>query len=257
MKRALHLFAYTAGYTLVCFLVVSAIALTAARLLLPHAYQYTQYVEQLLSETLKTQVRIGHLDADWYRYGPQLVVQDVRVLDPLGQHEIGRLNQARLSFDMGEFLRNGTFGVGGVTLSGIHMIVERTVGGRLRIAGLGNTTDSAMDFDGDMAKSWLFGQLQWQVDDSSLEWRDLARDSGVLRFAKINLRLRNNGAQHHLEGGLSLPGTLGEHITFDVDIKGDPLQPSSWTGRSYVGSKKIQLAGLVSAWMGWIGRAHV
>lgn len=239
--RSLGLWAW---YAVALFIILSAIALTAARFVLPRAHEYTQNVQQLLSDNLKTPVQIGLLDARWHRFGPQLLVRDVRVLDAAGTQEIARFDVARLDFDVWGWLRHGRLGLSGVEISGVHAIVERTPEGQIRLAALGGVAPDAAT-DHTQVAQWLFGQLQWQIIDSSLEWRDRMRDSAPLVFTHISAHLRNDGEQHELQGVLTLPGTLGEQFVFSVDISGDPLLPDSWTGRSYAGGKNLQMVNVL------------
>ena len=247
MKRAFRILGGTVWYTLVVFLVVSAMALTAARWLLPQAHHYTQQAEQLLSTSLQAPVRIGRLDASWDRWGPQLVVKDVRILDARGEQEISRFALARLNFDLWSLVRHGRLGLSGVRVSGVRLVVERLPEGNLRIAGLGHVAGDASS-DTSIVEQWLFGPLQWQIDDSSVDWRDLRGDAVTAHFTHVNLRLRNQAQRHRLEGSMSLPGDLGEQITFGIDVTGDPLQPQTWTGTSYLGGKRIDLAEAAQQW---------
>lgn len=248
MKRAFRILGGSVWYSLVIFLVVSATALTAARWLLPQAHQYTQHAEQLLSQTLQTPVRLGRLDAYWDQFGPQLIVQDVVILDARGEQEISRFASARLNFDLWSLVRYGRLGLSGVTVSGVHLVVERLPEGNLRIAGLGNVAGGDTSLDPALAGRWLFESLQWQIEDSSVDWHDLSGPAGPTRFTHVNLRLRNQAQHHWLEGSLSLPGDLGEQITFGIDVMGEPLQPQTWTGTSYLGGKRINLAGVARQW---------
>ncbi len=247
MKRAFLFLGCTTGYALVILLVIFATALTAVRWLLPQAHQYTQHVEQLLSTTLQMPVRIGRLDAHWDRFGPQLVVKDVRILDARGEHEISRFAAARLNFDLWSLVRNGNLGLSGATISGVQLVIERLPDGNLRIAGLGATPAGGLA-DTALVERWLFAQLQWQIDDSSVDWRDLRSDAAAMHFTHVNLRLRNEAQRHRLEGSMSLPGDLGDQIEFGIDITGAPLQPATWVGTSYLGGKHIDLAGVAKQW---------
>lgn len=248
MKRTFRILGRTVGYVLAVFLVVCATALTAARWLLPQAHQYAQRVEQLLSATLQMPVRIGRLDAYWHRFGPQLVVKDVRILNAQGEQEIGRFALARLDFDLWSLVRHGRLGLSGVTVSGVQLVIERLPEGNLRIAGLGSSGD--ITSDAAWAEQWLFGQSQWQIDDSSVDWRDLRNGVATMHFTHVNLRLRNEARNHRLEGSMSLPDGLGDQVVFGIDITGDPLQPGSWSGKSYLGGKHIDLPGIARQWSG-------
>ena len=247
MMRAFRFLGWTVGYALIVLLVVSATALTAARWLLPQAHQYTQHIEKLLSTTLQTPVRIGRLDASWDRFGPRLIVKDVRILDSVGEQEIGRFAVAHLNFDLGSLLTHGRLGLSGVSVWGVHLVIEHLPEGNLRIAGLGHVvTDAPVDTAS--AAQWLFGQLQWQINDSSVDWRDLRADAVTLHFTHVNVRLRNQAQHHRLEGSMSLPSDLGEQVAFSMDATGDPLRPQTWTGQSYFGGKHINLAGAAQQW---------
>ncbi|MBI3774916.1 MAG: TIGR02099 family protein, partial [Gammaproteobacteria bacterium] len=248
MKRTFRILGCTVGYALIVFLVVSALALTAARLLLPQAHQYTQQIEQLLSTTLQTPVRIGRLDAYWHRFGPQLVVKDVRILDARGEQEISRFALARLDFDLWSLVQSGRLGLSGVAVSGVQLVVERLPEGNLRIAGLGNVAAGGAVADTALAEQWLFGLLQWQIDDGSVDWRDLRSNNAPMHFTHVNLRFRNEARRHRMEGNLILPDGLGAQVAFGIDVTGDPLQPQTWTGTSYVGADRLELAGVANQW---------
>jgi uncharacterized protein (TIGR02099 family) len=244
VTRVIRNFGRTLGIAIVAFLVLSAALLSAARVLLPRAHEYTHTVEQLLGETLNAPVRIGSLDAAWHHFGPQLVVNDVRVLDALTRQELVRFDRARLDFNLLASISDRKLGLNGVAIDGIRVIVERTDEGRLRVVGLGSASTQVGAFDSALLESWLFGDLRWDIEDSEIEWRDARSDRGPRMFTAVNARLRNSGEHHEFSGSLRLPAGMGDEVRFGADIDGDPLQPETWRGTVYTAARNIQLAEL-------------
>lgn len=233
-------------YALAVLAVAMAVMFSAARFLLPNAQEYTRDVERLLGTTLNAPVRIDELSASWHRFGPQLVVKNVRVLDALSQQELARFDQARLDFDLGAFIRHGTLGLNGVAFSGIRVVLERNAEGQVRVIGLGHVNTDAANFDPAAVEQWLFGGLRWDIENSQIEWRDVAYPESPLLFTDVFLHLRNDGARHELAGRVQLPPHLGNELKFGIDISGRPLQPELWHGRVYVAANNLHLPGFVA-----------
>ncbi len=109
-----------------------------ARLALPALSQYRGELAALAAEQLGHPVRIGALHASWRGLGPELVLEDVAVLDPGSLQPLLRLAQARVGLGLLDSLRSGRLSPSRVTLIGARLLVKRRSDGAVVISGLEN-----------------------------------------------------------------------------------------------------------------------
>ncbi|MEM7053971.1 MAG: DUF3971 domain-containing protein, partial [Pseudomonadota bacterium] len=64
---------------LLWFIIASAVIVSLGRLLAPYADRLTPLAEQILSQALNQPVQIGHIEAQWPRFSPQILLHDLTV----------------------------------------------------------------------------------------------------------------------------------------------------------------------------------
>ncbi|UCF75683.1 MAG: hypothetical protein JSU71_16010, partial [Betaproteobacteria bacterium] len=66
-------------------LTVAAAVLTLRYWILPNIEQYREDIARIVSETARQKIEIGYIRANWEGLRPQLVLEQVRVLDAQGR----------------------------------------------------------------------------------------------------------------------------------------------------------------------------
>ncbi len=265
-------------YTFVVFVIVLAVAITAARLLLPEAKGYRQHVEQWASTLLGQPVQIATMDATLEGFTPTLTFKDVRLMDRGGRRAIIRFDEARVGIGLLASLRQWRLVPTDLTVVGANLGVTRYKDGRfvvrgMRVASLssgggGSTSDEAAA----QLTAWLFQRDVLAIKDSEVHWRDLKRGQGTLDFSNVNMRLRNSGKRHQLDFNVTLPERIGRRLSLAVDATGDVNDPTSLQGEFYARGEGLHLGQLgitpslggiamrrgdidLTLWGGWRGGA--
>jgi len=272
-------------YTFVVFVIALAVAITAARLLLPEAKGYRQHVEQWASSLLGQPVQIATLDATLVGFTPTLTFKDVRLMGRHGKRAIIRFDEARVGIGLLASLRQWRLVPKDLTVVGANLGVTRYENGRIVVRGMrvasltpgtvGQTGAGGGGPDEAAAQqltAWLFQRDVLAIKDSEVHWRDRKRGKGTLDFSDVNIRLRNAGQRHQLDFNVTLPGRIGRSLSLAVDATGDVSDPASLQGKFYLRGEGLHLAHLgiapslggiamrhgdmnVTLWGGWRGGA--
>lgn len=79
VKKVCFYFLHKLWLTLAVILVLLATLMSVLRYSLPYADSYKHHIEQLIAERYHAQIQIGELSAAWQRFGPALVLKDIRL----------------------------------------------------------------------------------------------------------------------------------------------------------------------------------
>lgn len=232
IRRAWRFALNTLWFGFVTLVVLAAVALSVARLVIPEVAAYREQVAQWASDWLGQPVQITAMDARLSGLRPTLVFQDVRLLDAAGEEALAGFTEARVQLAPLASLRAGRPIPAGLILAGAELAVTRQADGRLLVQGLDAPRETGMG-EGNLAE-WLLSRDYLAFEDSTLVWTDLGHSGEPLRFSVVNLRLRNAGSRHQLDGTLRLPTSLGEELRLALDAQGPAALPSSWNGQFYL-----------------------
>ena len=244
MRRLLHGLVATLGYGLVTVVVTAAALLALARLLLPAVDAYRAEVEAWASQQLGQPVQIGALNAELLGIHPAVVLEDVALLDARGRRELAHFDEARIELNPLASWRQGMLVTGGLELVGADLTVERTAEGAFRLRGVEAPAPPAAAPTVGGIGAWFLGQRDLSVRDSRLVLLDGPRRRV---FREVDVRLRNDGDHHRLNGSVALPPGLGGTLRVAVDATGDPARPQAWQGRGYVAVDALH----PSRWADW------
>lgn len=211
-------------------LVVSiAVALSAARILLPQMSAYKQELESVSAHYLNKPVQIGTLNATWQGMSPVLRLQQVVVEDerlPGGRLAVA---EVQVVFDILDSLRKLQWRMAGIELIGLQLQVEV---GKQPLPPLAR----------------LLAPFRWLLQQGSIVLRQVRFDVTDSRFGKkpmelelLQLRLVNTGPRHQLLVEGQLPAALGGAFKLAADVVGQVEAPETWNGRTYLRGTAISL----------------
>ena len=215
------------------------------RLLTPLVPSYRLQIEQWASTQLHHPVEIHSMGADWSWIGPEVTLQDARILSQDRSHEIVAAQEVRLSLDWRAVIHGRLPKPSRVVLVGPRLEVERDLQGQYSIRGLGKPAQGeATDWRATLQEV-LGESAEIVVQDGQLTLFD-ARRPGPLTFRRIGLRIDNTPADHRLHGEVLLPAELGKGFSFDLAIQGEGIDFGKWDWQLQSKGQSLQLAKLLA-----------
>ena len=230
MKIIRH-FSRTARYALVSTLIATALALSVIRFwLLPQVAAYREELQRRIGETIAETVIVHSLSARLYGLDPEVVLNDVEIVDAAKVRSPLRFRRVRARLNLIGSLMAGAPVLRGIALEGAAVTLRRDRDGTIGILGLKGSGHPP---------AWLFAEGAVQFRDIELEWRDLQSDREPLPLGQANLLLRNEAGRHRLSAALVLPKNLGRSLKLAADIQGNVFESVGWRGRLYLEGNRI------------------
>lgn len=215
--------------------VLLAVALSAARLLLPAMSEYRAQVEELATDYLGQSVSIGSLDAAWQGLSPVLALKDVVIHTP--HLSSGRLvvDEVQVALDMVNSLLARSWLTAGVRVIGTELEIHTDLRYGEQLFDIAAIVD------------WLTQQHSISLEDIQLHWRDEGLFEAPLRLNNLSAQLRNRGRQHQVMISSELPVSLGETVTVSADLYESGAAVDTWDGQLYVLTEGLELSAYQSA----------
>jgi uncharacterized protein (TIGR02099 family) len=223
-----------AGLLLAAALVVGALRIAVSRIP-AHAARIQAWVEQ---ET-GLGIEFERLAARLRWYGPEIVLDGVRVLDRDGTQALFATREGSIGLDLLNFLRTGEFAAARVRFVGPSVTVVRLADGRIRLLGLRDRPTDRPLFDLDRLPA---GRVT--IEDARVTWRDLARGTPPLALERVELALHRERRYASVSGSAQLPKGMGRGIEFDGRLKGSLDTLADLDARLEIRAPRIDLAGL-------------
>ncbi len=246
MKRLLHNLWTQFWLTGVVCLVLLALYTSLGRQLIPLVETLKYDVEQVLSAQLGTPVTLDTLQGDWIWFSPRIKVNKLSIGDK--EKIIVQRLEAELNVSASLFYRVPVFE--SITLAGVHLPFSEDHNNNWRLGHFSlvqneNNNTPATSFLPAEKPLWL-ELLSQQGEIHLFNWQvDIARFDKPLKTMKLlDLRLRNNGLQHWLDGEIQLAET-GAVLTTKFEVEGDLWDFSDHNGKGY-----LELT--TQAWQDWI-----
>jgi uncharacterized protein (TIGR02099 family) len=224
-------------------LVFAAAVLGLRYWILPNIDQYREDIARIVSETARQKIEIGHIRANWEGLRPQLVLEQVRVLDAQGRPA---LEFARVDNTL-SWLSLATLQLRFHALD-IHrpkLEVRRDAAGAIFVAGI----EMSGQLGGGGFAGWLLRQRDIEIIDATIAWTDEQRSAPRLEFKHVHMHLINRGSRHRFGLRALPPKALAAPIDVRGDLTGDSIDAlAKWNGTIFVQLDYADIA----AWRQWI-----
>jgi len=243
-KKIIRCFIGMLWYGFAGVAVLAAVVLTIARLLLPLAENYLTEAEQTLSEYAGQPVKVESLKAEWAGFEPQLHFSNVRLYDKKNETVLFQFKDARMGINLFSSVSNRDFVPSNFTVSGISLAVTRHADQHLSVDGLSDTKNKSYDDYSGVLFEWLLRQPDIGIESSNITWTDIPLNEKDVLFTNVNLRLRNYGDIHQLDGSVNLPAHFGKTISVAAELQGNSSDFTAWQGDVYVKSEGL----VIPAW---------
>lgn len=219
-----------------------ALVLALRYLVLPSIGDYRERIEVAVSQAVGQTVRVGKIDAYWRGLNPELVLNDLSLLDSAGEAAFTlRQVDGVLSW---ESLWRGRLVLDLLVFERPVLHVRRDIQGRISVAGMASEGESDPAF-----LDWVLAQKRIRIHDASIVWEDTLRQAPPLILEDLQFGLDNQGKLHRFGLSAAPPAELAARIDLRGEVEGDIHQAlEQFAGRLYVELAYADLAG----WSAWI-----
>jgi uncharacterized protein (TIGR02099 family) len=226
-------------------ILLSGIALVLRLAVMPEIGRYRADLETLTSQAVGMPVRIGSIEADWWRINPRLGLNDVELLPP-GRSAPLVLPKVNATLSWLSLL------VWEPRLARLDLFqpmleARRDPAGVIYVAGIPvNQSDSQSPFP-----DWLLRQHDVTVTDGRLLWRDEMLGAPPLTLDQLNLRLVNRLGHHRFGLTARPPADSIQSLDIRGDLQGKSVHDwGTWRGRLYQQVRQASAKSLLR-WAPW------
>ena len=249
-----RLWKWTAGlFATLVILLATVVGLF--RLLTPLVPAYRLQVEQWASAQLRHPVQIHSMGAGWSWAGPEVTLQDARILSSDRGREIVAVQKVRLSLDWRALVHGRLPKPSRVVLVGPRLEVQRLADGSYTIRGLGISQQTGITDWHAVLSDMLEQPAEVLMQNGQVTLFD-SRHPGPQVFSHVGLRLDNLPDDHRIQGEAMLPAAFGRKLGFQLRIRGEGIEPAHWDWHAELqgdGLQPAQISGYLPQPQGYLG----
>jgi len=244
-----------------------AIGFTVARIAIKSVPDYTIDLQNLITQQTGFKVSIGVLDAEISWLVPQLNLANVNVFDQKNEQHLAHLDEIRFKLDWFETLRTQSLVIGGIGLSGLNADIVINKKKQLLFQGfvLDNDIETTLSVENTQKINrefiisdnlkYLINNLDFEIENSRIQFVDQRRSQQLKRFNDFNLRLINNGDQHAFEIKAELPESYGRFIHLVTQVNGDLFDYENLRGEAQLSVEDVNASTWLDDYWGYLGIA--
>lgn len=205
---------------LLVMLVALALYVSLGRQLAPMVGNYTEEVEQRLSQMLDADVQIGSIDGEWERFGPRFLIQDLQIV-ARGNADSTPMVLERVSIapDMAASLRQMRPVLGRTTLQQLDLALYEQDGGGWSLAGLAATGSEPVSPA--QVLEWLKSLALVELEQARLAFHHSTGQ--VTRFNDVTLNLQSLNGRHAIDLTAWQEG-LDTPLRAQAELSGDTIE---------------------------------
>lgn len=239
VARGLRLLAWSLFAAWLCFV---ALILALRYLILPSIGDYRVQIERAASQAIGQPVTIGRIEARWRGLNPDLVLDQVGVLDRQGQAAFS-LTRVESVLSWESLLRFKPI-LSLLAFDGPVLHVRRDTSGRISVAGVDTEGESDPAF-----AEWVLAQQRIRIRDATIVWDDRLREAPPLILEDLQFGLDNRGRRHRFGLSAAPPEALAARIDIRGEVQGDLGEAlEHLAGKLFVEVDYADLAG----WHAWL-----
>ena len=224
------------------WLVFAALILALRYAVLPNVAAYQPQIEAAASRAIGQPVRIGRIEARWEGLNPDLVLNDVLLLDRNGVPAFSLASvESVLSW---ESLWRLQIRLDLLAFERPVLHVRRESSGKITVAGLDTEGESDPAF-----AEWVLQQKHIRIRNASIVWEDRLRKAPPLALEELQFGLDNSGRRHRFGLSAAPPAELAARIDIRGEVRGDLGEALELLkGKIFVELDYADLAG----WQKWV-----
>jgi uncharacterized protein (TIGR02099 family) len=230
--------------TVAVSIILVALIYSAFRLALPMVPELQEDIERRATAAIGVPVEIGSVEAEWWGFGPRLLLRDVHLLSAdNAAEELMSFKALRVDISLLDLIQGEDFRPRKVRVDGAKLVIEQRANGGFSVKGFA-PKQSSDGFLGPALK--LLGKHgDFAVIDTEILWSRY-RASGLRDYTSsqfnLSLTIRNNQYALSLNG--TPPADLASHLEVQVNASGDSADPSTLAAKVFFKADRVQLASL-------------
>ena len=236
-----HTLRVLAVIALVLYFIVGVLLLGLRYVVLPRVDNFRPRIEQLVSEKIHADFRIGKLAPHWSGFEPGIDISNLTIRDRHGKVALD-VPHATASVSWRSVVLLEPL-LSSIVVEQPDVQLAREDDGTLTVAGVpvptahtGNATFT----------TWLMRQEAIVLRGGTLRWRDATRDAPDLALSHISLAILNDGYDHRIAlqapaEGTVLHGPLDFRAHFTHAHSTQAGKPIGWTGDTYLSTGPVDL----------------
>ena len=222
------------------------------RLLTPLVPGYRVQVEQWASAALRHPVEIRSMGAEWSWHGPQVALEDVRILNDDRSRVVISAREVQLGVSLRSLFGGKLPQPNRIELVAPQLEVRRDAQGAFSIVGLEGARAGATDWKQTLRD--LFAQpAVLVVKNGQLTFVDERMPAPAV-FQKLDLSVDNEADSHDIEADVELPPAFGRGLKIRASIDGEGIDPKAWDWHARVQGVALNLPRWLSYWPAYAGR---
>lgn len=239
VQRGLRLLGWT---TFAAWLLLVLVVLLLRYAILPQIGEHKAEIERAASRVVGQQVSIGHITARWQGLNPDLILDDVRLLDAGGEPTFTLTRvEGVLSW---QSLWRWRPVLALLVFDGPVLQIRRDSAGRITVAGISATADGDSGF-----ADWVLAQKRIRIRDATIVWDDQLRQAPSLILEDFQFTLDNRSRSHRFGLSAAPPAALADRLDIRGEIIGNLGEVfEKLAGKVFVQVDYADLAG----WRAWV-----
>lgn len=220
-------------------LILAAVLLGLLRLAIAHVPDQAGRIQAWFERQTDLRVEFRTIDARLRWYGPEIVLGDVRVLDPGGTEALFETREGTVALDAWNLFRTGELVAGRLRFVAPSVTVVRLPDGRIRLLGQRERPSDRPPFDLDRLPA---GRVE--IEDATVTYRDLKSGGPARTLRQLDLALTRERDHVSASGSARLPPGLGSEVLFDGRLRGSLDTLADLDARIELRLQRLRLPGL-------------
>lgn len=234
-----RLWKWSAGLFALAVILMATVA-GLFRLLTPLVPGYRVQVEQWASAAIHHPVEIRSMTAEWGWHGPEVALEDVRILSRDRARVVVAAREVHLGLGLWALLHGKLPHPGRIVLVAPQAEVRRDAQGVYSIVGLeGAAQENPTDWK-ETLREVFAESAELVVQNGEFTYVD-ARAPAPAVFKELNLSIDNAADSHDIDGDVLLPPVFGRDLRFNLHIDGEGIDPQAWDWRTRLRGTALQL----------------
>jgi uncharacterized protein (TIGR02099 family) len=237
------------------YVTAASVILVAAVVVLSYFFtplldEHKSEIEVWAGDLLKMPVQIQKVRLSWYRYQPEISLNQVVLFNKETKHPIIQIKKVMVFFSIPQSIWHRTLVPTGIMISGADVNVYQKASGEVALQGLTFASDQSETKFTDVI-GWLSQMPRLILNDIDLHYTSMR---GIKRFLTLfNLRFENDGNSHAILGKAILHQEAPTEVTLTADWRGETTALNKIDANVYLFASGLSLSqwwkGL--AWHGW------
>ena len=229
--------------TLLLFLLLAGVVITAVRVFLPLVQDYRAELEMMIEEKLGRSINIGQIRAGLWGFHLEAVLKNVALLDPQSGNQQLHIRELHAQIDLIDSLMEQRLKLGKIMLVGTQLQLLLQSDGTVVLEGF----EDSQQTDHDAAGALLFHESELLLQESEVYWRNQRINAPPLHFSDVYVTLVNRDGKHSLKATAQLGQKYQSRIELRAELTGNPVEPGGWGGEVYLQGRQVELEQLLAA----------